>query len=109
MASRLNLELIEDAQDAAQDVDLDDNTCPCESPDDQYVMEIEEGQLYLRHAACGKVPNWAGGDWRDLVFSGPVPVRAAWESDCTGSHRSGYTFACDCDHWVQVTLPGESA
>lgn len=94
------------APDSEQDTDLDDGTCPCENPDDQYVMDIEEGNVYLRHAACGKVPNW--GDWNDLVCSGPVPVRAVWESNCTGSHRSGYTLSCDCDYWVQVTLPGES-
>uniref|UniRef100_UPI0030E03F43 hypothetical protein n=1 Tax=Streptomyces tubercidicus TaxID=47759 RepID=UPI0030E03F43 len=101
------LELFEDAPDAEQETNLDDHTCPCENPDDQYVMEIDEGRVALHHAACGKAPNW--GDWNDLVFSCPVPVRAVWESNCTGSHHSGYTFSCDCDHWVQVTLPGESA
>ncbi|MFE7780334.1 hypothetical protein [Streptomyces nigrescens] len=102
------LELFEDALAAEEEADLDDDTCPCENPDDQYVMEIDEGRVALHHAACGKAPNW-GGDWEELVFSSPVTVRAAWESDCTGVHYSDYTFGCDCDHWVQVTLPGESA
>ncbi|MFD7922467.1 hypothetical protein ACFV3R_24985 [Streptomyces sp. NPDC059740] len=89
--------------------DVDDGSCACQKPDDQYLMAIEEGQVSLRHATCGKPPNW--GDWTDLTYSDPVPVRAEWkrEGSCTGAHYSDYTYACDCDHWVQITLPGETA
>jgi len=76
--------------------------CPCPKPDDQYLLEIDAGSVFLTHAPCGKPPR----DSSEMVESlqlGPVQVQIRPESDCTGFH---YEHTCDCDFWAQATIPG---
>lgn len=79
----------------------DDSGCQCPPGDNQFLLEIEEGQAVLIHAACGKQPpaNW--GDWHDLVSMGPIPVTVGWERECDGSEWHG-EHRCDCDSYVVV-------
>ncbi|MFG3090646.1 DUF6011 domain-containing protein [Streptomyces antibioticus] len=75
--------------------------CPCPKPDDQYLMEIDAGSVFLTHAACGKPPR----DSSEMVESlqlGPVAVRIQPENNCSGWHET----SCDCDFWAQMTIPG---
>lgn len=58
--------------------ELDDLTCQCEKPDDQYLMEVDAGSVSFTHAPCGKPP----GPWADDAFSmQPVAVTLHWTSD----------------------------
>ncbi|MFD9004433.1 hypothetical protein ACFV0T_26330 [Streptomyces sp. NPDC059582] len=91
------------AEDPAPDnEDYDDAGCQCPPGDDQFLLEIEEGQAVLVHAACGKRPSANWGDWQDLVVMDPIPVTVKWQTDCDGNRWHGIT-PCDCDYWVQVT------
>jgi hypothetical protein len=93
----------EPAEEPATDVpDLDANDCHCKPGDNQYLLEIEDGQPVLRHAACGKQPPGDWEDWGELVYMNPIPVTVEWERDCTGSAWHGLSM-CDCNMWVQVT------
>lgn len=87
---------------AEDNPDYDDTGCQCPSGDNQYLMEIEEGQAVLVHATCGKQPSHTWGDWHDLVYMNPIPVTVEWERNCDGSMWHG-DHRCDCDSWVQVT------
>jgi hypothetical protein len=82
--------------------DYDDTGCQCPPGNNQYLLEIEEGQAVLVHAACGNPPSYKWGDWQELTFMNPIPVTVEWETDCDGSPWHGMD-PCDCDHWVQVT------
>ncbi|MCX4571608.1 hypothetical protein OOK48_35395 [Streptomyces viridodiastaticus] len=82
--------------------DYDDTGCQCPPGDNQYLLEIEEGQATLVHATCGKTPSYTWGDFQELVVMDPIPVTVNWESDCDGSPWHGLN-PCDCDHWVQIT------
>lgn len=49
--------------------------CPCPDPDDQYLMQIDAGTVYLTHKACGKQPR----AWLDDAFSlDRIPVTLQW-------------------------------
>ncbi|MDX3672668.1 phiSA1p31-related protein [Streptomyces europaeiscabiei] len=49
--------------------------CDCPDPDDQYLMEIDAGTVYLTHKACGRSPR----AWLDDAFSlDRVPVTLHW-------------------------------
>lgn len=49
--------------------------CPCTDPDDQYLMEIDAGTVFLVHKACGKQPR----SWLDDAFSlDRIPVTLHW-------------------------------
>lgn len=86
---------------ATDNPDYDDTGCQCPPGDTQYLLEIEEGQAVLIHAACGKQPPASWGDWHEFVtMDGPIPVTVEWEPKNCTSCRSLYE---DCDHWVQVT------
>lgn len=82
--------------------DYDDTGCQCPPGDNQYLLEIEEGQAVLVHAACGKSPSYKWGDFQEFVVMDPIPVTVGWESDCDGTRWHGLN-PCDCDHWVRVT------
>src|SRR5688572_16801047 len=73
----------------------DDGGCGCPPGDDKYLLEIEEGQVVLVHAACGKQPSASWGDWQDLVSMAPIPVTVTWERECDGSMWHGMDR---CDH-----------
>ncbi|MFF1713548.1 hypothetical protein [Streptomyces sp. NPDC058268] len=51
--------------------------CTCVPPDDQYVLEIESGSVFLVHAACEKPAQ----PWTDDSYSlCPTPVTLTWHS-----------------------------
>ena len=102
MSPLVNFHLVEDAD--GDEPDLDDGTCQCEKPDNQFRLEIEEGQVSLIHVACGKTPPASWGDWNDLVYMSPIPVRVEWEPNCDGSLWHG-DHMCDCGASVNVTPP----
>ncbi|MGW2384343.1 phiSA1p31-related protein [Streptomyces sp. NPDC001658] len=61
--------------------------CPCKDPDDQYLMQIDAGTVYLTHKACGKPPR----AWLDDAFgTHEMPVTLHW-------HHHGPTAADDDD------------
>lgn len=86
--------------------DIDDLACRCPIPDDKYLLEIEEGQVVLKHAACGKEPpaNW--GDWHDLVVMPQMRVTARPQSECNGEMWHGDT-RCDCGYTIEVAPSNE--
>lgn len=86
---------------ASDSEDYDDTGCQCPPGDNQYLLEIDEGQAVLVHAACGQSPpaNW--GDWHDLVTMAPIPVTVGWERECDGSTWHG-DHRCDCGAYVVV-------
>jgi hypothetical protein len=86
----------------ADNLDYDDTGCQCPPGDNQYLMEIEEGQAVLVHATCGKQPPSSWGDWQEFVVMNPIPVTVEWATDCDGNRWHGLD-PCDCDYWVQVT------
>lgn len=81
--------------------DYDDTGCACPPGDNQFLLEIEEGHAVLVHAACGKQPPAAWGDWHDLVSMAPIPVTVNWERECDGSPWHGMT-PCDDGAYVVV-------
>lgn len=86
---------------ASENEDYDETGCACPPGDNQFLLEIEEGQAVLVHAACGKQPPAAWGDWNEFVTMAPIPVTVGWESECDGSPWHGMT-PCDCDAYVVV-------
>jgi hypothetical protein len=85
----------------SENEDYDDTGCQCPPGDNQFLLEIDEGQAVLVHAACGKQPPSSWGDWQEFVHMNPIPVSVEWDTDCDGSPWHGMD-RCDCDHWVQV-------
>lgn len=62
--------------------------CPCLDPDDQYLMQIDAGTVYLTHKVCGKQPR----SWLDDAFgTNQIPVTLHW-------HYDGPTAAYDDDN-----------
>jgi hypothetical protein len=52
--------------------------CPCPEPDDQYLMQIDAGTVFLTHKACGKPPR----AWLDDAFgTHEMPVTLHWHVD----------------------------
>jgi hypothetical protein len=98
--SGLGFQLV--TEPATDDPGYDDSGCQCPPGDTNFLLEIEEGQAVLVHAACGKQPPASWGDWNDLVSMNPIPVSVELETDCDGSPWHGMD-PCDCDHWVQIT------
>ncbi|MEU5742032.1 hypothetical protein ABZ784_29075 [Streptomyces tendae] len=76
--------------------DYDDTACQCPPGDKNYLLEIDEGQAVLVHAACGKPPSHTWGDFQDLVTMDPIPVTVEWMGD------SGSMWE-EPDPWVQIT------
>lgn len=88
-----------------QDVDQphpSDEECRCPSPDDQYLLEVDNGAVFLIHRACGKQPS---GDYTDLVETGPiaVTVKAVPYGGCDGSEWHG-EHRCDCGIALVATV-----
>lgn len=88
------LNFFEPTNEPAHDEDYDDGGCGCPPGDNQFLLEIEEGQVVLVHATCGKQPTASWGDWQDLVYMAPIPVTVTWERECDGSSWHGLT-PCD--------------
>ncbi|MFF1574823.1 phiSA1p31-related protein [Leifsonia sp. NPDC058292] len=88
------------ATEGPQDVAADE--CPCPNPDDQYLMEIDEGGVTLTHKACGKQPR---GDYLDLVClpQTPVTVKAEPYGNCDGREWHG-DHRCDCGIYLDVAV-----
>jgi hypothetical protein len=97
--STLNFEPAD--EQASESPDCDDTGCQCPPGDNQYLLEIEEGQAVLVHAACGKGPSYTWGDFQDLIVMSPIPVTVEWERECDGSPWHGLD-RCDCDEYVVV-------
>lgn len=76
-----------------------DRECPCPDPDDQYLMQIDAGTVYLTHKACGKHPR----SWLDDAFgTDEIPVTLTW-------HRHGPTAADDNeDSYGLLTINGRA-
>ncbi|RSN50516.1 hypothetical protein DMH12_24860 [Streptomyces sp. WAC 04229] len=92
----------EPAEPSDDNPDYDDTACQCPPGDKNYLLEIDEGQAVLVHAACGKPPSYTWGDWQEFTVMDPIPVTVEWETDCDGNRWHGLN-PCDCDHWVRVT------
>jgi hypothetical protein len=89
------------------DPDTTANTeCVCPNPDDQYVLEVDAGSVFLIHKACGKQP---AGDYLDLlqVDRIPVTVTAYPYGNCDGSQWHG-EHRCDCGVVLVATVNGLS-
>lgn len=74
---------------------LSAHECPCPAPDDQYLLEIDEGGVLLTHKACGKTPR--GDWWQESLSLMQVPVTLTHEpyGNCDGSRWHG-EHQCDC-------------
>ena len=96
------LHFVSDHEPALEDIDIDALACQCPNPDDQYLLEIEEGQAVLKHAACGKQPPAYWGDWHDLVMMSQIRVTARPQPECDGAEWHGDT-RCDCGYTIEVT------
>jgi hypothetical protein len=81
--------------------DYEEDGCQCPPDDKQFLLEIEEGQAVLVHAACGRQPPSSWGDWHDLVSMAPIPVTVTWKRECDGSMWHG-DRQCDDDSYVVV-------
>lgn len=73
--------------------------CPCPDPDDQYLMQIDCGTVYLTHKACGKQPR----SWIDDAFgTNELPVTLHW-------HHHPPTAADDDDgSYGLITINGRA-
>lgn len=82
-----------------------DSTCGCQDPDDQYLFNIDCGEVELRHAACGKPPRWM--DWQDISFSDTVLATVTIEHccDCNPYVQLGH----DCGSEINITFPKEQS
>jgi hypothetical protein len=80
--------------------------CSCLSPDDQYLLEVDNGSVFLIHQACGKQP---AGDYTDLIEMPrmPVTVTAHPYGNCDGSEWHG-EYRCDCGIALVATVNGLS-
>lgn len=65
------------------------SVCPCEEPDENYLLGIESGRIELRHQACGRRPHWYD-DWEEDSFGEGIPVRVQ------------ITAICDCNPYVTM-------
>ncbi|WP_331731857.1 phiSA1p31-related protein (plasmid) [Streptomyces sp. NBC_01005] len=81
-----------------------DDECSCPNPDDQYLLEIDNGAVFLAHRACGKQPR---GDYMDLVEMARIPVTIKVEpyGSCDGNEWHG-EYRCDCGIALVVTVNG---
>lgn len=81
-----------------------DDECSCPNPDDQYLLEIDNGAVFLAHRACGKQPR---GDYMDLVEMAriPVTIKAHPYGNCDGSEWHG-EYRCDCGIALAATVNG---
>lgn len=79
-----------------------DAQCACLNPDDQYLLEIDNGAVFLVHKACGKQP---AGDYTDLVEMRPIPVTLTAEpyGNCDGREWHG-DYRCDCGVALVATI-----
>lgn len=93
------------AEQPDPDEDYQHDECQCPRGDNQFLLEIEEGQAVLVHAACGKQPPSDWGDWHDLVSMAPIPVTVKWESECDGSMWHGMDR---CDHGSNIVVEATS-
>jgi|SRR5690554_4270862 len=83
-------EVREDQRDAERAyAQWQESICPCEEPDEDYLLGIEGGRIELRHQACGKRPHWYD-DWEEDSFGEGIPVRVQ------------ITAICDCNPYVTV-------
>lgn len=77
--------------------DLDDLTCRCPAPDDQYLLEIDASSVFLTHKACGKpVDDWAA----DALQLPPTAVTLKWTA-VTDNHVGEVS-----DAWADLTVNG---
>lgn len=99
-----NLFEISEPQPFAEDDALADSECPCLNPDDQYLLAIDAGSVFLTHKACGKQPR---GDYTDLVemLQIPVTVKAEPYGNCDGGAWHG-EYRCDCGSVLVATVNG---
>ncbi|TXS50153.1 phiSA1p31-related protein [Streptomyces sp. t39] len=76
-------------------LDPSEYECPCPAPDDQYLLTIDEGGVFLTHKACGKAPR--GDWWQESLSLTQVPVTLTHEpyGTCDGSQWHG-EHQCDC-------------
>ncbi len=84
----------EEAQEAERGAALireqeQENSCPCEEPDENYPLDIESGRVELRHQACGKRPRLYD-DREEDSFGEGIPVRVQ------------ITAICDCNPYVTM-------
>ncbi|MCL8016915.1 hypothetical protein [Streptomyces sp. AS02] len=93
-----------DDQAGADDDALADSECSCSQPDDQYLLEIDNGSVFLIHKACGKQPR---GDYTCLVEMPPVQVTVVAEpyGNCDGREWHG-EYRCDCGIALVATVNG---
>jgi hypothetical protein len=91
-----------EAEQAEDALGFDDTECSCEKPDDQYLLDIDQGAVSLVHKACGKQMH---GDYHDLVEAGPVPVtvKAVPYGGCDGQQWHG-EYQCDCGIILATTV-----
>lgn len=87
------------SDDQAKPADVE---CSCPNPDDQYLLELDNGAVFLTHRACGKQP---AGDYTDLVemLRIPVTVKAEPYGNCDGSEWHG-EYRCDCGIALVATV-----
>ncbi|MGW0015370.1 hypothetical protein ACWDVX_37190 [Streptomyces tendae] len=84
------------AEPADDNPDYDDTGCQCPPSDNQYLLDIEEGQAVLVHATCGKPPSYTWGDYQDLLTMDPIPVTVEWVNDAGSPWE-------EPDPWVKIT------
>lgn len=95
----------EEAQEAERDAALmreqeQENICPCEKPDENYLLDIESGQVGLRHQACGKRPRLYD-DWEDDCFGEEIPVRVQVATVCNCNPY--VTMGHECGPEIHIT------
>jgi hypothetical protein len=60
---------------------------------------VDEGQVILTHAACGKSPAWMF-DYGEALIMEDIPVKLDWDRT-TVCHCE---YSCDCD-WAVTATP----
>jgi hypothetical protein len=97
-----NLFELSEPQPFDEDHIVADAECPCTKPGDQYLLEIDNGSVFLVHQACGKQPR---GDYLDLVEMArlPVTVKAEPYGNCDGGAWHG-EYRCDCGIALVATV-----
>lgn len=79
--------------------------CRCPQPDDQYLLQIEEGSAFITHAACGNPPPGDWGDYQLELMLDSIPVRLQSTPNCDGSEWHG-EHRCDCGSSLVITVDG---
>ena len=79
------------------------NTCGCEKPDENYLLNIDCGTVELKHATCGKPPRWT--DWPDISFSNTIAVAVKYGHHCDCNLHE--QFGNDCGPEIYIKFPGE--